>query len=87
MPEELADDPQVQAEGMITELEHSVTGPQQVVGPIVTMSKTPTEARLPAPALGEHTREVLADFGFSGAEVRALEADGVIQQGAVAPRS
>ena len=86
LPEEMADDPQVLAEGMITELEHSVTGPQLVVGPIVTMSKTPTEARLPAPALGEHTREVLSDFGFTAAEVQALETDGVVQQGAVARR-
>ena len=85
LPEELADDPQVVAEGMITDLEHSVTGPQRVVGPIVTMSKTPTEARLPAPALGEHTREVLTEFGFARAEVEALEAAGVIEQGAVSP--
>ena len=87
LPEELADDPQVVAEGMITDLEHSVTGPQRVVGPIVTMSKTPTEARLPAPALGEHTREVLTEFGFARAEVEALEAAGVIEQGAVSPRA
>ena len=86
LPEEMADDPQVLAEGMITELEHSVTGPQLVVGPIVTMSKTPTAARLPAPALGEHTREVLSDFGFTAAEVQALETGGVVQQGAVARR-
>ena len=85
LPEELAGDPQVVAEGMLTDLEHSVTGPQRVVGPIVTMSKTPTEARLPAPALGEHTREVLTEFGFARAEVEALEAAGVIEQGAVAP--
>ena len=85
LPEELADDPQVVAEGMMTDLEHSVTGPQRVTGPIVTMSKTPTEARLPAPAIGEHTREVLTEFGFARAEVEALEAAGVIEQGAAAP--
>ena len=87
LPEELADDPQVLAEGMMTELEHSVTGPQRVVGPIISMSKTPTEARLPAPALGEHTREVLTEFGFARAEVEALEAAGVIEHGAVSPRA
>jgi crotonobetainyl-CoA:carnitine CoA-transferase CaiB-like acyl-CoA transferase len=87
LPEEMANDPQVQAEGMIVDLEHSITGPQRVVGPIVTMSKTPTKARLPAPALGEHTHAVLADFGFTSDEVRALEADGVVQQGIGATRS
>ncbi len=87
LPEELADDPQVVAEGMISDLEHSVTGPQRVVGPIVTLSKTPTEARLPAPALGEHTREVLTELGFARAEVEALETAGVVEQGAVSPRS
>src|SRR5690606_31243888 len=57
-PEEMADDEQANADGMIWQLEHTVTGPQRVVGPAVTMSATPTGSRRPAPALGEHTREV-----------------------------
>src|SRR5207248_5970464 len=50
LPEELADDAQVQADGMMTALEHTVTGPQRVVSPLVTMSKTPPNAHRSAPA-------------------------------------
>ena len=72
LPEEMADDPQVLADGMIEELEHSVTGPQRVVGPLVKMSDTPTAARRPAPALGEHVGELLRELGLSDAEIREL---------------
>ena len=76
--EELADDPQVQAMGMIADLVHPVTGPQRVVGPIVRMSATPTAASRPAPSLGGHTREVLAEAGLAEEEIEALIAAGVV---------
>jgi crotonobetainyl-CoA:carnitine CoA-transferase CaiB-like acyl-CoA transferase len=71
-PEEMSDDPQVEAMGMITDLEHPVTGPQRVVGPIVRMSATPTAAVLPAPPLGWHSREVLTEAGFDAGEITRL---------------
>jgi formyl-CoA transferase len=77
-PEEMADDPHVAATGIMVELEHPVTGRQRVVGPMVRMSGTPTEATRPAPPLAAHTREVLAEAGFSGAEIEALAAAGVV---------
>jgi formyl-CoA transferase len=33
---------------------------------------------LPPPALGEHTEQVLAEFGFAPAEFEALRAAGVV---------
>lgn len=77
-PEDLADDPQVIAAGMMTPMEHPMTGPQQVVSPLVRMSVTPTEAVRPSPPLGSHTREVLLECGLSEAEVAALAAAGVV---------
>ena len=77
LPEEMADDPQALADGMIWDLDHTVTGPQRVVGPAVKMSKTPTAAHRPAPALGEHTNEILGEFGFSEAEAGELYDAGV----------
>jgi CoA:oxalate CoA-transferase len=76
-PEEMADDPHVAATGIMAELVHPVTGPQRVVGPIVRMSKTPTEAALPAPPLGAHTRELLEEAGYVPGEIDALVASGV----------
>lgn len=79
LPEELADDPLVQAGGMVVELEHRVTGPQRVVGPPVVLSATPTGSPLPAPALGDHTEAILLDAGLSGGEIDELVEAGVIR--------
>jgi crotonobetainyl-CoA:carnitine CoA-transferase CaiB-like acyl-CoA transferase len=76
----MSDNPQVLADGMIYELDHAVTGPQKVIGPIVTMSKTPTGPHRAAPALGQHTREVLAERGVDSAEVDRLLEEGVLYQ-------
>jgi formyl-CoA transferase len=78
LPEEMADNPQVLADGMIEHLEHSVTGKQRVVGPIVTMSETPTAVPRAAPALGEHVSEVLLEFGLSQSEIGELTAAEVV---------
>jgi formyl-CoA transferase len=42
------------------------------------LSRTPAAIRLPAPALGEHNAEVLAEVGVGAAELAKLEADGVV---------
>jgi crotonobetainyl-CoA:carnitine CoA-transferase CaiB-like acyl-CoA transferase len=80
LPEELADDPQVAADEMIWDLEHTVTGPQRVVGPWLTMSQSPTRAYRPAPALGEHSADLLHEAGLPHSEVEKLRAEGVIVQ-------
>ncbi|MDA1061405.1 MAG: CoA transferase [Chloroflexi bacterium] len=77
-PEELADDPQVQAMGYMLDIEHELTGPERMVGPIVTMSKTPTGSTQPSPPLGRHTDEVLREHGIADEEIAALRASGAI---------
>ena len=82
LPEEMSDDPQIGAEGIMVELEHEITGPQRVVGPIIELSETPTRARRAAPAVGRHTRELLREFGLPEGEIDALAASGVVAEGA-----
>lgn len=77
-PEEMSDDPQVEAMGIMVDLEHEATGPQRVVGPLVRMSGTPTAAAGPAPVLGRHSRQVLREAGVPEAEIDTLAAHGVI---------
>ena len=82
LPEEMSDDPQVEAEGIMVGLEHEVTGPQRVVGPIVELTATPAAARRAAPPAGRHTRELLREFGLPDAEIDALAAAAVVAEGA-----
>ncbi len=77
-PEDLADDPQVEAMGYVFDLEHELTGPERMVGPVVTMSGTPTGSDRPSPPLGRHTDEVLREHGVGDAEIAALREAGAI---------
>ena len=79
-PEEIRLDPQVEAEGIFVDLEHDMTGPQSVVGPVLEMSATPTSASGAAPPLARDTRGVLLEAGWSPAEVESLVASGAVVQ-------
>jgi formyl-CoA transferase len=72
LPEELADDPQVEALGLMVDLDHPLTGPERMVGAIVEMSETPTGAHYPSPPLGRDTEEVLRECGLADEEIAAL---------------
>ena len=55
-------DPQVLAREMVAELDHPAAGPMRTLGIPVKLSETPGALRRPAPRLGEHTEEVLAEM-------------------------
>ena len=77
-PEDMADDPQVEAMGYMLDLEHELTGPERMVGPIVFMSETPTGSPVPSPPLGRHTDEVLREHGLADEEIATLREAGAI---------
>lgn len=76
--EELFDDPQVVANNYIQEYDHSLLGPMRGPAPVVQMSATPTRIQRASPALGEHTDDVLAEVGYSPAEIAAFRENGLI---------
>ena len=71
-----SEDPQVTHMGMIQSYEHPKAGTVRVVGPAVRMSETPPSIERPAPMVGEHGREILAELGLTEAEIDALETAG-----------
>ncbi len=73
---EMAADAQTVAREMVIELEHPRAGRTRALGLPIKLSATPGKVSRPAPLLGQHTREVLEEFGFSRAEVEALIAEG-----------
>ena len=78
---EVAGDPQALARDMIVELEHPRAGRTRALGLPVKLSRTPGKVSRPAPLLGQHTREVLEEFGFSRAEIDALVQSGAAVAG------
>ncbi|MBV9637482.1 MAG: CoA transferase [Methylobacteriaceae bacterium] len=69
---EAASDPQVEHMQAIASYEHPVAGTVRVVAPAVKMSRTPTAIERPAPLVGQHSREILEEFGFSSDEVEGF---------------
>jgi crotonobetainyl-CoA:carnitine CoA-transferase CaiB-like acyl-CoA transferase len=64
--------PQVLANEIVIETEHPEAGRLRQTRPAARFSKTPTGVRRGGPALGEHTREALAEIGYSGDDIARL---------------
>lgn len=72
-------DPQALAREMIVEAEHPTAGRVKAIGLPIKFSDTPGGVRRAAPLLGQDTREILRDHGFSDAEIEQLAEQGAIQ--------
>jgi crotonobetainyl-CoA:carnitine CoA-transferase CaiB-like acyl-CoA transferase len=71
--------PQTLARGMVVDLVHPQAGATKAVGCPVHFSATPTAITRPAPLLGEHTRELLREYGYDDGQIDRFVADGVIE--------
>jgi crotonobetainyl-CoA:carnitine CoA-transferase CaiB-like acyl-CoA transferase len=69
---EMHADPQALAREMIVQVEHPNVGKMSTLGHPVKYSETPAQITRPAPILGQHSRDVLRDTGYSDAEIEAL---------------
>ncbi|MEM9200670.1 MAG: CaiB/BaiF CoA-transferase family protein [Actinomycetota bacterium] len=73
--DEVWDDPQVVATEMVVG-----EGTQRRIGHPVKFSDTPMRVEHPVPGLGEHTRIVLAEAGFTDHEITALFDAGAVEE-------
>ena len=76
------DDPHVREAGLIVSREHPGMGMADHLGVVARLSGTPARLGRPTPVLGSETNEILAEAGYSAAEIAALKASGaVVQEG------
>lgn len=75
---EVMDDPQVRAREMVVETEHPTLGTLHTLGTPIKLGATPLQPGRPAPLLGQHTDEVLAEAGYSQEGIAALRACGAV---------
>jgi alpha-methylacyl-CoA racemase len=76
--DEALDSELVRAREMVVELDQPGADGVRLLGVPVKLSRTPGAPAGPGPALGEHTREVLAGLGYSDEEIAALEKAGAV---------
>ncbi len=73
-------DPQTLARNMIVDVDHSKVGAMKTLGAPVKFSATPGGVHRSAPIFGEHTDEVLREYGFGDAEIARMAASGAISR-------
>jgi formyl-CoA transferase len=69
---EIGEQPHLKAVGLFQKLEHPTEGTIQQARPPARFSESPAAIRRLPPRLGEHTREILAEAGYSDADIDAL---------------
>ncbi len=69
--------PDVVAAGLVADYQHPQYGRFRQFGHLVNLSDTPGRIAGPPPMLGEHSREVLTELGYSDAEMQTLREQGV----------
>ena len=74
-------DAQTLARAMVVEVDHPKAGGVKTLGLPVKFSETPGGVVRAAPTFGQHSHEILAEHGFSDAEIERLIKDGAVAAG------
>lgn len=79
--QELFSHPQIEANEMVITVEHPTRGKIENLAPPVKFKKTQALPCQSAPLLGQHTKEILLELGYSSQDIQELEQQGVINTG------
>jgi crotonobetainyl-CoA:carnitine CoA-transferase CaiB-like acyl-CoA transferase len=75
---EMHADPQTLARDMLVDVEHEAIGTMKTLGLPIKFSHTPGAVKSAAPLFGQHSREILAEHGYSEAAITSLIDAGVV---------
>ncbi len=76
--DEVFADAQVRHLGMAAAVQHGVLGKIEVVNQAVKLSRTPSRIAQPTPEKGEHTEEVLREYGYDDSAIADFRARTII---------
>ena len=75
---DILNDPQILHRQMVLELTHPKAGKIKLTGVPIKLSDTPGEILTPPPVLGQHSKEILIELGYSDKNIDKMQKDGVI---------
>jgi crotonobetainyl-CoA:carnitine CoA-transferase CaiB-like acyl-CoA transferase len=75
---EVIQDPQARANDFFDTYNHPTHGPLELMGNPIKLSKTPSTVRRPAPEFGQHTEEVLLEYGYTWEDIEGFNHEGII---------
>ena len=76
--DEMFADAHVRQTGIVQSVTHHARGETELIAQPVTLSRTPAALDTAAPDLGQHTDEILAEFGLSPDQIDDLRNEGAI---------
>lgn len=76
---EVERDPQALVNDYVVPVDHPTLGKINMPGYPIHFSKSRAGTRSPAPGIGEHTEEILSEFGYSPVEIDALKNSGAVK--------
>jgi crotonobetainyl-CoA:carnitine CoA-transferase CaiB-like acyl-CoA transferase len=84
--EEVFDNPEMISRGLVVTQQHPHLGKYETVGTMVDFSETPGTIWGPPPLVGQHSREILREFGFDDDQIDGLIADKAVFETILAAR-
>ena len=76
--EHAAEEPYLTEDGLISTAEHPTEGRYRIVGCPIRFSGTPVTVRRHCPTMGQHNPELLAELGYSAAQIEQLRDSGSV---------